>query len=83
MVVERKVSGGKLVRMERVGKRVQITGDFFLYPDELLATIEDICSKGDPTAAAIEQAVAHSGGKLIGVGVQDIVELYAELEGEQ
>jgi hypothetical protein len=80
---EEKVPGGKLVRVSIAQDgRVEITGDFFLRPEENITLIEDALGRlnGDEPAREIERRlkdlIANAGLKLIGVNVPVIVRLY-------
>jgi hypothetical protein len=80
---EEKVPGGKLVRVTvRPGGRIEITGDFFLHPEESIALIEDALSRLNGTwqAGEIERLlnslIAETNMELIGVDVPVIVRLY-------
>lgn len=83
---EEKVPGGKLVRVtvitDATGRRVEISGDFFLHPEEGIALLEDALGGlgGAEPAAGVEkllrQIAENAGIELIGVDVPTIVGLY-------
>ncbi len=83
--VEEKVPGGKLVRVsvtEGPARRVEITGDFFMHPEEGNALIEYVLSRlggaepADVVERQLQRAVEEAGIELIGVDVPTIVRLY-------
>jgi lipoate---protein ligase len=77
------VPGGKLVRVTvaRDG-RVEISGDFFLYPEEGITLIEDALSRLDGMRPAgdierlLHSLIAGTNIELIGIDVPVIVRLY-------
>jgi len=82
--VERKVRNGKLIRLsiDAEHNRVQLTGDFFMYPEEGLALVEDALSEGlrDPGRARnlLEKTVRVNNLVLLGFRVQDLLEMLQE-----
>jgi hypothetical protein len=80
---EEKVPGGKLVRVTVLPDgQVEISGDFFMHPEEGITLIEDALGRLDVTmrATEIEQllggVIAEANIELIGVDVPVIVRLY-------
>ena len=83
---EEKVPGGKLARL-MVEKScdctlVQLSGDFFIHPEEGIFLIEEVLS-GIPENAsetlvrqAIEEAVRKAGLEMIGIDADAIARLY-------
>ena len=83
--METKVPGGKLVRLtlRRNGiRRVTLSGDFFIYPEEGILAIEKTLSDlhGDETIEDIESilksVVEKDSLQLIGLDVPVIARLY-------
>jgi len=77
---EHKVAGGKLVRVELeveegVIKRIKITGDFFLYPEEAVFKLEEAL-KGVRASSELEKLIEHElskqGAELLGASPADI-----------
>ncbi|MEM0437885.1 MAG: hypothetical protein QXU54_01145 [Candidatus Micrarchaeia archaeon] len=84
-VVERKVSGGKLVRISAEFNgdtlaSLRITGDFFIHPEEHLLTIESslVGTHISSLRERIEKACAQRGAQCIGFSAQDIYEMLVE-----
>ena len=88
---QRKVPWGKLVRVDAVceGRRftsIQITGDFFVHPEEALAIIErdleeKALSGNEPDLERLIGAViAVNDALLIGFGAKDIADLLREIK---
>jgi hypothetical protein len=80
---EEKVPGGKLVRVSRGRNgRIEVSGDFFLHPEESITLIEDALCRLDGTEPAIEierllnNLIVDADIKLLGVSVPVIVRLY-------
>ena len=82
---EEKVPGGKLVRVsvtEAPARRVEISGDFFMHPEEGIVRLEAALGAlgGAEPADAVERLlrslVDEAGIELIGVDVPTIVRLY-------
>lgn len=83
-VATKKVIGGKLLRVKSVfGERiesVQLTGDFFLHPEDLVGKIEEslvgipVASSADVFLEAIRRSVSENKIELIGIAPEDIVE---------
>jgi hypothetical protein len=77
------VPGGKLVRVS-LGRdgRIEVSGDFFLYPEECITLIEGALCRlnGTEPVAEIERLlnnlIADADIELIGVDVPVIVRLY-------
>ena len=87
---QRKVPGGKLVRVEAVCEghhlsNLRITGDFFVHPEEALASIErDLEATGlsgnEPDLEMLVGAViVASDARLVGFGAKDIADLLREI----
>jgi hypothetical protein len=84
LIIERKVKGGKLFRL-RINKTdeaisVQLTGDFFLEPDEGMTIIEreladclKLTSKKD-AEHRLAEAIAQAGLRITGFEVVDIID---------
>ncbi len=82
-IAEEKVPGGKLVRVSVRGDgRAEISGDFFLHPEEGIVLIEEALGSltgAEPPGEAeqlLEKAVSGAGIELIGIDVPTIVRLY-------
>ena len=87
---QRKVPGGKLVRVDAVcGQHllsgIRISGDFFVHPEEALAGIErDLEALGLNGGEAdlemrVLSIVSANGAQLIGFGAKDVADLLREL----
>jgi hypothetical protein len=84
LIIERKVKGGKLFRL-RINKTdeaisVQLTGDFFLEPDEAMVFIEHkladclkLASKKE-AEHRLAEAIDQAGLRITGFGVVDIID---------
>ncbi len=78
-----KVQNGKLVCAEvefsRTLKKVKITGDFFLHPEDAIISIEKFLQDLDAdfqekeTADSLSQILSEQGAQLIGASPADIV----------
>jgi len=87
---QRKVPGGKLVRIDAVCEGqvisdIRISGDFFVHPEEALFSIERGLdemrldgNEGD-MAERVGLAVSAAGATLIGFGAGDIADLLREM----
>jgi hypothetical protein len=84
LVIERKVKGGKLFRL-RINSmngaiNVQLSGDFFLEPDEGMAIIEQelaVClrlSSRKDAEHRLAEAIDQAGLRITGFGVVDIID---------
>lgn len=81
---EQKVPGGKLVSVKieyvRKIKKVQILGDFFLYPEDTIYKLEktlvgtSISASKDEISGKITKVLAMSNAELIGVTPEAIAE---------
>jgi len=87
---QRKVPGGKLVRMEAVCEGhfisdIHISGDFFVHPEEALFSIERgldemrLNGNEDDLLERVGLAVSAAGATLIGFGAGDIADLLKEI----
>jgi lipoate---protein ligase len=87
---QRKVPGGKLVRLDadydgHVLSHIHISGDFFIYPEEALTTIErELDASGlngqeEDLEQRVGLIVSSTGADLVGFGTNDIVDLLREL----
>ena len=82
--VERKVRNGKLIRLniDEEHGRVQLSGDFFMSPEEGLALVEDALSEGlrEPGRArnVLEKTVRVNKLVFLGFRVQDLLEMLQE-----
>jgi lipoate-protein ligase A len=88
---QRKVPGGKLVRVDAVCERhvisnIHISGDFFVHPEEALFSIERGLdemrlngNEGD-LKERVGSAITANGATLIGFGAGDIADLLRELQ---
>lgn len=75
-----KVSGGKLLQLEKVGEVYKITGDFFCYPETVVGEMEEILSSSDSLEnkkSALE--LVFENNEVIGFGSEDLLNLYAEI----
>jgi lipoate-protein ligase A len=89
---QRKVRGGKLVRLRLIHdgeeiRSVRITGDFMVHPEEALEGME-MSLNGLPVEADMEiylsrldNEIEHHGAELIGFSSHDIAELVREAMG--
>lgn len=87
-LAELKVPGGKLARLRREtsgGKTVvQLSGDFFVHPEEGLACLEERLAGIPETAPeeavrkALEEAIREGGLELIGLDPGAIARLFRE-----
>jgi lipoate-protein ligase A len=88
---QRKVPGGKLVRLDAVCEgqvisNIHISGDFFVHPEEALFSIErgldELLLSGNEAdlEERVGQAVSATGAALIGFGAGDIADLLRELK---
>lgn len=86
--IERKITGGKLVRMDieftsRI-EQVKITGDFFLDPEETLEHITQACQNlpvpidADALQDDLERIMQKMDAQFIGVRVADLVSMLEE-----
>jgi hypothetical protein len=84
LVIERKVKGGKLFRL-RINSvygsiSVQLTGDFFLEPDEGITIIEQelaVClglANREDAEQRLAEKIAQAGLHVIGFEVKDIID---------
>jgi lipoate---protein ligase len=80
--ITEKVPGGKLVRVKvDFGEKInslQITGDFFLHPEDMIEEIEKGlvgCSVGDELQEKIQQVISQHNIELIGFSAEDIARL--------
>jgi len=80
--VERKVPGGKLLRLRLDDDGVRLTGDFFLHPEDAIADLEALLTRlsgdADAMAAAIEQWMAEEGVVAVGFAPSDLAVMLAE-----
>ncbi|MGD0818525.1 MAG: hypothetical protein ABR986_09055 [Methanomassiliicoccales archaeon] len=87
---QRKVPGGKLVRVDAVCEqgvlsKIRITGDFFVHPEEALTSIERDLNAGglsgheEDLEQRVDAIIIASGAKLVGFGANDITDLLREL----
>lgn len=82
---ERKVPGGKLVQMAAGSDgAIQLTGDFFLYPEDGLAGLEAFLSslsdeEQDAAAGPIREYMERSGMRMLGLRPEDLADLLAEV----
>ena len=88
---QRKVPGGKLVRMEAVCEGhfisdIHISGDFFVHPEEALFSIERgldemrLSGNEKDLEERVGSAIAAIGATLIGFGAGDIADLLREMQ---
>ena len=90
LIIERKVKGGKLFRL-RINRTdesisVQLTGDFFLEPDEGMAIIEreladclGLTSRKD-AEHRLAEVIAQAGLRITGFEVGDIIDALWEVK---
>ena len=77
---ERKVPGGKLVQMAAGSDgAIQLTGDFFLYPEDGLAGLEAFLSSLSAAAGPIREYMERSGMRMLGLRPEDLADLLAEV----
>ena len=79
-----KVPGGKLISIKatywKTIDSVQILGDFFVYPEEALGTIEkslagiDVKSSEEEIARSVQSVVDRNGITLVGVTPESIAQ---------
>ena len=81
--MEEKVPGGKLARLTRDGdRRVVLSGDFFIYPEEGITIIEETLTRltGDEPLDHVEhalyKAIRSNDIELIGLDIYVIARLY-------
>ncbi len=85
----RKVTGGKLVRVEVLltDERIEsilLTGDFFLHPEDLIGEVEQILGQAklplekQKLAQAIDDLLRDRSAQLIGAGAEDMVNTLEE-----
>jgi lipoate-protein ligase A len=83
--MEVKVSGGKLVRLVIEGsgpRRITLSGDFFVYPEEGIFILEDVLSglgghePLDAVESVLRDAVVKNRIELVGVDEGVIARLY-------
>lgn len=90
LMAERKVRGGKLVRVKAVVRdgtiaEARIEGDFFVHPEEGLTKMERALSGiavdgvGANAERTLMDLVAKDGITLIGFGPKDVAELLEEI----
>jgi hypothetical protein len=90
LMAERKVNGGKLVRVKAVVRdgtivEARIEGDFFVHPEEGLTKMERALSGievegiGVNAERTLMDLVAKDGITLIGFGPKDVAELLEEI----
>lgn len=87
--VERKVPGGKLLRLRLVdggdGPTVRLTGDFFLHPEESIDALEEALSRlpaamdEGETSEAIARWMDERGVRVVGFRPADLAALLAEV----
>jgi lipoate-protein ligase A len=90
-VASEKVKGGKLVRVklehdEGSVRSVQITGDFFLHPEDALEQMEETLIGLNPldtetAAKRLHAVIASRDAVLVGVAPEDIARLVAAAAG--
>ena len=86
-IITEKVPGGKLLRVkvdfDEVISRIQITGDFFLHPEEKITALEQglagvpVREDAEQLAARIRQLVEANGITLVGFAPEDLARLVA------
>lgn len=83
MYAEEKVPGGKLARVTiRQDGSIEITGDFFVHPEEGISLIENALARLDSAMPEsdvekwLERTIIEAGIELIGLDVPAIVRLY-------
>jgi lipoate-protein ligase A len=90
LMAERKVIGGKLVRVKAIVREgalaeVRIEGDFFVHPEEGLAKMEgalaglSVEGVREGAETVMGETMAKEGIVLIGFGPQDVAELLEEI----
>ena len=87
---QRKVPGGKLVRLEAACdgghfSEIRITGDFFVHPEEALASIErDLEATGlngheQDLERLVAAVIMANDARLIGFSAKDIADMLKEI----
>ena len=83
MELEEKVPGGKLVRLTMDGgRKVILSGDFFIYPEESISILEETLSHMDGSEPldeveyALYKAVKYNDIELVGLDIYAIARLY-------
>ncbi|MCX8199845.1 MAG: hypothetical protein N3G76_00030 [Candidatus Micrarchaeota archaeon] len=90
VLVERKVKGGKLVRVdvrfedERIAG-IRITGDFFVHPEDALLCIEQkiIGLHINSIEDGVKEAFSSANAEIVGFSALDISEMIAEAYMQQ
>lgn len=89
-VATKKVIGGKLLRVktvisdDAVVESVQLTGDFFLHPEDAIDVLEKslielpIDSSRAVFLEKLNTAIHESGAELVGFSAEDIVDTFLE-----
>ena len=88
---QKKVPGGKLVRIDAVCEghhltNIRITGDFFVHPEGALANIErdlearDLSGNEPDLERLVETMIVANEARLIGFGAKDVADLLRELK---
>lgn len=79
---EYKVEGGKLIKVQLVKKgdkieKIKITGDFFLYPEELIEEVEEALTgrllKESDLTTLVKTLVEKREATLLGASPEDFV----------
>lgn len=79
----RKVEGGKMAKVEVEDGDVDVTGDFFMHPEEEVGSLEDVVadhlgSDAEEMETALESFLESEHIDLLGVSAGDIAELAVE-----
>jgi len=80
--IDKKIPGGKLIRIDfeksnnRIPK-IQITGDFFIHPEDAIEEIEKIILSNDlsETKQHLETYLQKHGVEIIGFTIADLVKI--------
>ncbi|MFH1400361.1 MAG: hypothetical protein ABIH41_02480 [Nanoarchaeota archaeon] len=86
--IERKIPGGKLVRLDvgvvdGVVRSVVMTGDFFLHPEDALKDIEDgfvgaTTASLAQVARSLEMSLESEGVRCLGFSIADLESMIGE-----
>ena len=88
---EMKVPGGKLFEVralhDSVVRKVELTGDFFLIPEEAIDALEASLAglplplDEDEALRRIEEAISATGARMVGISPEDVVLALSEAVG--
>ena len=85
--VDYKVPGGKLIRVsasldQGIIKRISITGDFFMYPEEKIFALEKDLIGKNLEKVTLQKIIEHelAGCEMVGISASDILEALLRLQ---